>query len=68
MCRFNWIGLCAAVASAAGASLLISLEDKRLEAIELVRAAVQAVIVAAAFVEQPRQRWLRPRRGGPARG
>jgi len=62
--RFNWQGLIAAVLASAGASLLISLADGRLDLIELARAAVQAVIAAAAFVERPH---LRGRRGGGGR-
>ena len=64
--RFNWSGLVAAVVASAGASMMLSLGDGRIELIEVVRAVVQAAISAAAFAERPKLR--APRGGGRARG
>jgi hypothetical protein len=50
---FNWIGFVAAIGLALSSSLLLSLNDGEIDAIEILRAVLQAIIAGLAFIVPP---------------
>jgi ABC-type transport system involved in cytochrome c biogenesis permease component len=53
---FNWLGFVLAILLGASASLLISLEDGLVNALEIVRALSSATVAAIAFTSEPHPR------------